>query len=151
MRKQRTKAHVKKKQKTKNCKTIPAPLSPLPHPVTNQAPPPPPPTPSHTYTHHLSHPSSICYNNTIDLEFLVQMRQSDKCGSVTDDDIFNLHLVSDAGPWVTIPCLLQDTSHIYWFHSSKQLTRWKQRIQKWDSTPNKLCCTALAYVHRNQG
>ena len=30
--------------------------------------------------------------------------------------IFNLHLGSGASPWVSIPCLLQDTSHIYWFH-----------------------------------
>ena len=28
----------------------------------------------------------------MDTEFLVQMRQSNKCGSVRNDDIFNLHL-----------------------------------------------------------
>ena len=29
----------------------------------------------------------------MDTEFLVQMMQSDKCGSVRNDDIFNLHLI----------------------------------------------------------
>ena len=37
-------------------------------------------------------------NNTMDTEFLVQMRQSNKCGSVKNDEIFNLHLGSGAGP-----------------------------------------------------
>ena len=97
-------------------------------------------------------PSPITqHNNTMDTEFLVQMRQSNKYGSVRKDEIFNLHLGSGAGPWVSIPCLLQDTSHIYWFHPPKQLTRKKQRTQKWDSTPNKLYHTALVYIHRTQG
>ena len=52
----------------------------------------------------------------MDREFLVQMRQSDKYESVRNDEIFNLHLGSHGGPPVSIPCLLQDTSHIYWFH-----------------------------------
>ena len=41
------------------------------------------------------------------------MRRSNKCGSVRNDEIINLHLGSGAGPRVSIPCLLQDTSHIY--------------------------------------
>ena len=32
----------------------------------------------------------------MDTEFLVQMRQSNKCGSVRNDEIFNLHLGSGA-------------------------------------------------------
>ena len=72
-------------------------------------------------------PSPIIHNNkTMDTEFPVQMRQSNTCGSVRNDEIFNLHLGSGACPWVSIPCLLQDTSHIYWFHPPKQLTRKKQ-------------------------
>ena len=86
-------------------------------------------------TPHLSHAPIIQNNNTMDTEFQVQMRQSNKCGSVKNDEIFNLHLGSGAGPWVSIPCLLQDTSHIYWFHPPKQLITKKQRTQKWDSTP----------------
>ena len=101
-------------------------------------------------TPHLSHPPIIQHNNTMDTEFLVQMRQSNKYGSVRENEIFNLHLGSGAGPWVSIPCLLQDTSHIYWFHPPKQLTRKKQRTQKWDSTPNKSYCTVLVYVHRTR-
>ena len=92
---------------------------------------------------HLSHPLIIHNNNTMDTEFLVQMRESNKCGSVRNDEIFNLHLGSGAGPWVSIPCLLQDTSHIYWFHPPKQLIRKKQRTQKWDSAPNKPYHTSL--------
>ena len=72
---------------------------------------------------HLSHPPIIHNNNAMDTEFVVQMRQSNKCGSVRNDEIFNLHLGSGAGPWVSIPCLLQDTSHIYWFHPPKQIAR----------------------------
>ena len=106
-------------------------LSPHPHPDMYQSPP------------HLSHAPIIHNNNTMDTESLVQMRQSNKCGSVRNDEIFNLHLGSDAGPWVTIPYLLQDTSHIYWFHPPKQLTRKKQRSQKWDSSPNKLFSSAI--------
>ena len=34
------------------------------------------------------------------IEFLVQMRQSDKCGSVRDDEIFNLHLGSGTDPYI---------------------------------------------------
>ena len=115
-------------------------------------PPVPPPTPWYkSTTSHLFNPPIIHNNNTMDTEFLVQMRQSNKCGSVRNDEIFNLHLGSGTGPWVSIPCLLQDTSHIYWFHPPKQLTRKKQRTQKSDSTPNKSYRTALVYVHRTQG
>ena len=32
------------------------------------------------------------------MAFLVQMRQSNKCGSVTSDEIMNLQLGSEAGP-----------------------------------------------------
>ena len=47
---------------------------------------------------HIS-PSAVIYNsNTMDIEFLVQMRQCNKCESVQNDEIFNLHLGSDAGP-----------------------------------------------------
>ena len=100
---------------------------------------------------HLSHPRIIHKNNTMDTEFLVQMRQSNKYGSVRNDEIFNLHLGSGAGPWVSIPYLLQDTSHIYWFHLPKQLTKKEQRTQKWDPTPSRSYQTALVYVHRTQG
>ena len=47
---------------------------------------------------HLSHPPIIHNNNTMDTEFLVQMRQSNKCGSVRDYEIFNLRLGSWCGP-----------------------------------------------------
>ena len=82
---------------------------------------------SHPPSPCLSHPHTIHNNNTMDTQFLVQMRQSNKFGSVRNDEIFNLHLRSGAGPWVSIPCLLQDTSHIYWFHLPKQLTTKKEK------------------------
>ena len=37
-------------------------------------------------------------NNTMDIAFLVHMRQSNKCGSVRNDEMINLHLGSGAGP-----------------------------------------------------
>ena len=80
------------------------------HPLINQAP-------------DLSHPPIICNNNAMGIEFLAQLRQSSKCESVRNDEIFNLHLGCGVGPRVSIPCLLQETSHIYWFHPPKQFTR----------------------------
>ena len=53
--------------------------------------PPPPPVPPI--------PFPIIYkNDTMDKELLVQMRQSNKYGSVRNDEILNLHLRSGAGP-----------------------------------------------------
>ena len=100
------------------------PLFPQPHPDMESTTPPP----------HLSPPLIIHNNNKMDTEFLVQIRQSNKCGSVMNNEIFNLHLGSGAVTWVSIPYLLQDSSHIYWFHPPKQLITKKQRTQKWDST-----------------
>ena len=87
--------------------------------------PPPPPTDTLLWINHphLSHPTIIHNNNTMDTEFLRGMGQSNKCGSVMNDEIFNFHLGSGMDPWVSITCLLQDTSHIYWFHPPTQLTR----------------------------
>ena len=74
------------KHKKKTIRWYP-PLSPHPHPNKNQPPPP-------TY----SIPPSICNDNTMDMAFLVKLRQSNKCGSVRNDEIINLHLGSGAGP-----------------------------------------------------
>ena len=81
MTEQETKAQAKKKKNQKQkLQDNTHPLSPLPLPAIDQ------PTPT------------ICNINTMGIEFLVQMRQSDKCGSARNDDIFNLHLGSGAGP-----------------------------------------------------
>ena len=102
MRHQKTKAQINKKLSDKT-----HPLSPHPHPDVNQ----PPPHPSH---------SPIIYNNnTMDTEFLVQMRQSNKCESVRKDEIFNLHLGSGAGP---ISFLLQNKA-IQWVPTSPYSSR----------------------------
>ena len=58
-----------------------------------------PPTPSYKSTPpDLSHPPIICNNNTMGIEFLAQLRQSSKCESVRNDEIFKLHLGCGAGP-----------------------------------------------------
>ena len=72
----------------KNCEIVPTPCPPHPYAGMNQPPP------------HLSHPPIIHNINTMDTEFLVQMRQSNKCGSVRNDEIFNLHLGSGASPFL---------------------------------------------------
>ena len=127
---QKTRAQVKKT----NYEIIPTPC--------------PPPTPWHeSTTPHLCHTPIIYNNNRIDTEFLVKIRQSNKCGHVRNDERFKLHLGSGEGPWVSTPCFLQDTSHIYWFHLPKQLNRKNQRTQKWDLTLNKLYDSALVYIH----
>ena len=57
------------------------------------------PTPCYkTTTPHLTHPPTISNKNTMDAELLIQMRKSDKCGSVRNDDIFNLTLGISCGP-----------------------------------------------------
>ena len=99
---------------------------------------------------HLSHFPIIHNNNKMDKEFLVQMIQSDKCGSVWNHEILNLHMGYGLGPSVSIYCVLQDTSHIYWLDPSKQSTRKKERTQKRDSAPNKSYRTGLVFVNRTQ-
>ena len=96
MKEQRTNTQVKKKKKNL------------------QYPPPAPSTPSYKSTNpHISHPPTIGNSNTMEIEFLVQIRQSDKCGNLSNDDVFNLYLGPGVGPGVSISCLQQDTRHIY--------------------------------------
>ena len=71
MRDQKKKS-TKKKNKQKRDNTCP--LSPHPQTEINQPP-------------HLSHPPITHNNNAKDTEFLVQMRQSNKCGSARNDEI----------------------------------------------------------------
>ena len=113
-------------------------LSLHPHPDMNQ---PPPPIPS----------PIIHNNNTMDTEFQVQMRQSNKCGSVRNDEIFNLHLGSGAGPWVSIPCLLQGTSYIYWFHPPKQIARKKERTPEMRFNLQQIVSYCLGLRTQNPG
>ena len=61
------------------------------------------------------------------MAFLRRMRQSNKCGSVRNVEIINLYLGSGGGPWVSSPCVLQDTSHIYWFHMPKTINHEKTK------------------------
>ena len=79
MRDEKTEAQIKKKLWDNTHL-----LSPHPHLDKNQ--------PPGTY----SIPPVIHNNNKMDTEFLVQMRQSNKCGSIRNDEIFNLHLGSDS-------------------------------------------------------
>ena len=62
-------------------------MSPHPHPNINQPPP------------------SICNENTMDMAFLVKLRQFNKCGSVRNDEIINLHLGSGAQKRMICVCL----------------------------------------------
>ena len=87
MRDQMTKAEIKK------IRDNTYPLSLHPHSDMNQPPPTPAPPPRH-----LCHPHIFLNNNTMDAEFQVQMRQTNECGSVMNDEIFNLHLGSGADP-----------------------------------------------------
>ena len=105
-------------------------LSPHPHPAMSSAPP--------------AISSPIIYsNNTIDWELLVEMRQSNKCETVIKL-IFNLHLESGEYPSVNILSLLQKSSHNYWFHPPKQLTRKNQRTKNEIPIP-KTCILLPSY------
>ena len=100
---------------------------------------------------HLSHAPIVHNNNTMDTKFMVEMRQSNKCGGVMTDEIFNLPLASGADTWISIPCLLHDTSNIYWFQPPTHLRRKKQRTTKWDSTPENFSTIVLVYLNRIKG
>ena len=114
----------------------------------------PPPCPSNPVL--MNHPQTsqppiICSNSTMIMRSLAQMKQSIGYGSVRNDDIFNLLLGSGAGHWVSIPCLLQDTSYIHWLLRPNNY-HWRNKIlEKKNQTPNKLYCIALGYIHRTQG
>ena len=95
-------------------------------------------------------PSPIVCNNTMDKKFLLRLEQSNICGSVTTNKVFNWPLGSGASPLVSVAYFLQDTSYIHWFNLPKQSPRNKQRIQKKKSTPSKFYQTAFAYIHRMQ-
>ena len=64
-------------------------------------------------------------DNTVTMISLAQMGQCNGCENARNDIIFNSYLGSGAGPWVSIPCLLQDTSHIHWLHPPKQSSKCK--------------------------
>ena len=89
--------------------------------------------------------------NTMIVVSLPQMKQCSGCGSVRNDEIFNLHLGCDVGPWVCIICFLQDTNHIQCLHPSKRLAKKKQKLMKKKQTPSKLYHIVLAHKHRTQG
>ena len=86
MREQKTKAQVKKPQQILDNTH---PMSTHWHSHINQLPP------------HIPFPI-IYNNNTMDIEFLEQMRKCNKSGIVSNDEISNLHLGSDARVWVSI-------------------------------------------------
>ena len=87
----------------------------------------------------------------MDMAFLVQMRQSNKCGSVRNDEIINLHLGSGAGPWVSIPYLLQDTSHICWFHPPKTINQEKTKNPEMRSNFQQILSYCLDLRTQNPG
>ena len=76
---------IKYKSTRKKNYNINHPLSTHPYPIINQPP------------SNLISPT-ISNNNTMDMTFLVQVTQSNEYGSVRNDEIINLQLVSGAGP-----------------------------------------------------
>ena len=59
----------------------------------------PAPTPFYKASiHYLSLPSTVCNNNTMHIDVLLEMTQCDKCGSARNDDIVKLYVGSGAGP-----------------------------------------------------
>ena len=82
------------------------------------------------------------------MEFLVQMRQTNKCGSVRNVEIIKLHLGSGGVLESASPASCKTPGKFTDSIRPKQSTKKKQRIQKWDPMSKKSYCTALAYVHR---
>ena len=54
-----------------------------------------------------------------------------------------------AGTWVSIPCLLQDTSHFHWFHLPKQSTRKKTKNVEMRSNSQKMVSHCLGLHTQN--
>ena len=65
--------------------------------------------------------------------------------------IINLHLGSGASPWVSILCLLQETSHIYWFHLSKTINQEKAKNPEMRSNWQQIISYCLGLCTQNQG
>ena len=79
----------------------------------------------------------------MDMTYLVQMRQSNKCGSVRNDKIptYPCNLVQALESASPASCKTPST----FTNSICSSTRKNQRVQKWDSALNKSNCTVLAY------
>ena len=93
-------------------------------------------------------PTFLSPNHFYSNIYLAQMRLSDECENLKDDEIFNLHLGYGVASWGSIPCFLQDTIYIHWLHLPKQSTKKEQKILKKDQTSNKSYCIILACVPR---
>ena len=87
----------------------------------------------------------------MNMAFLVQIRQSHKCGSVRNNEIINLHFGSGAGCWVSIPCLLQDISDIYWFHLPKINNQEKTKNPEMRSNFQQIASHCLSLHTQNPG
>ena len=73
------------------------------------------------------------------------MRQSNKCGSVRNEEIFNLHLRSGAIP---LPPA-KHQPHLL-IPSAQKINQKKAKNQEMRFNSEKLYCTALAYLHKTQ-
>ena len=66
------------------------------------------------------------------MEFLVQMKQPSKCGSVSNNEIFNLHLESGEDPWAASPvsCKAPTTfiNSIFWSSQPEESKESKNEI-----------------------
>ena len=87
----------------------------------------------------------------MDIAFLVQMKQYNKCGSVRNIEIIDLHSGSDVGTWVSISCLLQDTSHIHWFHPPKTINQQKAKNPEMRSNFQQIIMYCLGLCTQNPG
>ena len=85
------------------------------------------------------------------MAYLVQTRQSNKYGSVRNDETINLHLGSSVRPWVSIPCFLQDISHIYWFHPLKTINQERTKNPEMRSNLQQIVSYCLGLHIQNPG
>ena len=99
---------------------------------------------------HLSHHSIICKNNTMEKEFLVQMRRSSKCGSIKIYEIFNLNLGSCADPWLTVSCILLDKSDLL-ILSAKLISQKKAKNPEIKFNSQQIVYYCLSLNTKNQG
>ena len=85
------------------------------------------------------------------MTFLVRRRQSNKCGSARNVERIKLHLGSCTGPWDNIPWLLQDASHIYWFHLPKTINQEKTKSLEMRFNFKQIVLSCLGLCTQNLG
>ena len=82
---------------------------------------------------------------------MVEMRQSNKCGGVVTDEIFNLPVGFGASPWVSIPCLVHGNQPSLLIPFTNTLNKKKAKNQEMRFYSRKIVSYCLALLTQKPG